>query len=610
MNDYFEKVFVLEDHSKVENFKYRNINLLKEEIYKILELIKFPKTLELFSFLNRYLTRELKIILKGSSKYPIFGVIKSFWEKLVKNRLIAIKSTFEQCYLYSYHQLYQIRCSEFSNDKVFNQWNLGTIIKNLKKKRPFGSADGKSWTDYFPLAFINGIIQSDLSYLSTLNEEFSVLSKFYHLSETIFKGTFFFPKKEGGSYLNYNKGTPMGLYGSFALTNFCHHIFLRFSIMVFIRLAEKNTQKYVSRIISAILGDDIIKTVDKEKNKNKNLFFPNDKINLYEVYEFIFIEILGMEINKKKSFLPNEESGILILEFAKRFLLSYNGEVLDLSRVPTSILLLDQGYDRLRFLTEVWVYYFNFNKKFDTIGCSIITECFGDLRGMLDKYELTCFFCRLLYRCEFSDYLLNSLEFSFLVKRNLNVSEIELINNSKEIFKRYRDNILITSIDKIKDIGDLDPNTLKSLSMINSELLESKVILSLDTIFCAILSLELNNKVRIYLREDTSKEDLLKNLSNLIESIFQFFDYRYEILEGETIISKDMVLEYLENELKTEANDLNISPRFSDNLKIRINDQYTIDLRKLSLSVDFHRSVSRIDKDFRTTDSFMKFLKS
>merc|ERR1712048_90413 len=292
-------------------------------------------------------------ILKGTSDYVVTGRIATIYEKFIKRRLIALKSLIDQFFLSPYHDIYMARCGGLENDKTFRQFKIENIVSLLPSGKVF-STDCEAWTDRFSRMIVEGIIQYDLEVLSERDQRLKPSLDSLSLVNRIFSESFCFPK---GKFVKYKVGTPMGCLFSWCSTNFSHHVLVRFCSLIYCNLGGN-----LRDIEFCILGDDIVKASNFLQLRGKifnGKFEEGDKVHLYDIYRHLTEECIGGTISELKSYSAiNNLNEVFYLEFAKRFMVSISGVVFDLSRVPFSLLFLNEGggENHFNFVLEVWVY--------------------------------------------------------------------------------------------------------------------------------------------------------------------------------------------------------------------------------------------------------------
>jgi len=145
------------------------------------------------------------------------GKIVNFSDKEGKTRYIAIANYFYQSSLLPLHNLLLSLLKLIPSDRTFNQQK---VHPKYFDGRFFSSLDLTEATDRMPWSVQLLVLQTLLGlpqdYLDTVTG--------------IFKSPFLFKDKGNtdGVYLNYNMGTPMGLYGSWTTYSLTHHLLLSY----------------------------------------------------------------------------------------------------------------------------------------------------------------------------------------------------------------------------------------------------------------------------------------------------------------------------------------------------------------------------------------------
>lgn len=230
-------------YPKYHNFSFAGLNSAKPTVsFKSKDMKNIHPWL--FSFIEgtaqrgpwTNILKSMGIPTKIGPK-PLFGgKITVLQEGGLKARVIAVPVACAQVAFKPLHDTMNTLLRNHPKDCTHNQ-NKGIAwgSKKLKEGKNLHAVDLSSATDNFPLGFQAAVLDH-LGYQYT--EEFK---QFCQMS---------FGTK--GAILKYSKGQPMGLYGSFALFAFSHHVLLGH---IERKLGVRDTYQ--------ILGDDIIISDDQ-----------------------------------------------------------------------------------------------------------------------------------------------------------------------------------------------------------------------------------------------------------------------------------------------------------------------------------------------------------
>lgn len=234
------------------------------------------------------------------------GKITQLEEKSGKIRSIAIGDYFSQTALKPIHATVFSVLKKIPNDCTFEQLRMVDTFKEWTANNHYvASFDQSSCTDLFP-------IELQLKVVSNL-VPVERRKHFSTVLEQVLVGRDFavkYPKSGNTTKVRYNRGQPMGLYGSWAMMAITHHMLVWYShyLASGAKLSKRLFKDY------AILGDDIV--IADRSTSLKYLSVCSD---------------LGMKINTLKSHITGKGTGVSSnIEFAK--LNFWKGNLLNLVR--------------------------------------------------------------------------------------------------------------------------------------------------------------------------------------------------------------------------------------------------------------------------------------